>query len=411
MKIWIFNNYNMLPSQGGLNRHYFFAQQLQKMGHEPVVFVGSHPHNTQLQMIAGKETYRLEEAENIPWVYVKTANYEGSKLKRVFSMFSYYWNAKKAALALIKRYGKPDVVLGSSPHPLAAALALRLGERFGCHTAVEVRDPWPEAIVAFGIAAANHPAVVALRKLEKWLYEKADAVIFTFEGGYDYIEEQAWEDKIPRSKVHYLNNGVDLEAFSYNREHFQLEDSDLDNPELFKVVYTGSIRLANDLSLLVNAAKLINDPKVRILIWGDGDERPMLERRIREEGISNVVFKGKVEKTYIPSIVSRADLNYTHIVPSPLLRFGMSANKLFDYLAAGKPTLCAFPCGYNPIIQSQAGMDISNPTPQSVAEAIMNVVNMEPARYQSYCDCAKAAAQEYDFRNLTDKLVSILKTA
>ena len=105
MKIWMFNDYGALPSQSTITRHYFFAQELQKMGHEPAVFVGSHPHNTDLQMITGKEKFRLEPSTPFPWVYVKTKNYEGSKLKRVFSMFEYYRNAKKAALAMAKETG------------------------------------------------------------------------------------------------------------------------------------------------------------------------------------------------------------------------------------------------------------------------------------------------------------------
>ena len=410
MKIWIFNNYNMLPSQGGLNRHYFFAQQLQKMGHEPVVFVGSHPHNTQFQMITGKEYFREEPSEKFPWVYVKTVNYEGSKLKQVFSMFQYYRNAKKAAFAMAKRYGAPDAILGSSAHPLAAVLAIRLGKRFKCKAVVEVRDLWPEAIVVYGIAGTKNPVVVALRKLEKWIYKKADAVIFTCEGGYDYIKEQQWEREIPQSKIHYINNGVDLEAFEYNREHFPIEDPDLDNPERFNVVYTGSIRRVNNLGLLLNVAKQVTDPKVRFLIWGDGDERPMLQQRVQDEGISNVVFKGQVEKKYIPDIVSRANLNFARNTPSPMFRFGISFNKVFDYLAAGKPVLCDFPCRYNPVIQHHAGIDVDHPTPASVASAIMEIANMELVHYQRYCDAARLAAQEYDFKNLSQKLVCILES-
>ena len=88
-----------------------------------------------------------------------------------------------------------------------------------------------------GIAGPYNPAVLALRWLEKWIYKKADAVVFTMEGAYDYIKEQGWERDVPRSKVHYINNGVDLEAFRYNREHFQIDDPDLKNSDIFKVVY------------------------------------------------------------------------------------------------------------------------------------------------------------------------------
>lgn len=405
MKIWIFNNYNMLPSQGGLNRHYYFAKYLQKMGHEPVVFVGSHPHNTRLQMISDGKPFRQEPEAPFPWVYVRTCDYEGSKLKRIWSMFQYYRNAKKAA----KAFDPPDAVIGSSAHPLAALLAIRLVKKYRCKAIVEVRDLWPESIVAYGIAGPRNPAVLILRRLEKWLYQKADAVVFTIEGAYDYIIEQGWEKDIPRSKVFYLNNGVDLEQFRENRERFPIHDPDLENPEIFKVVYTGSIRKVNNLGLLLDAAKEVTDPRVCFLIWGDGDERPALEQRLVDEHIENVVFKGRVEKTYIPYIVSRADLNIAHNTPSPLFRFGISFNKLFDYLAAGKPVFCDFPCPYNPAVRQGAGTDLEQPTAKAIAQGVQAFCALSPEEYAAYRENAEKAAEEYDFGNLTRKLISVLE--
>lgn len=409
VKIWIFNNYNMLPSQGGLNRHYFFALQLQKMGHEPMVFVGSHPHNTSLQLIQGKEQFRLEPAESFPWVYVKTENYEGSRIKRVFSMFQYCRNAKKAALETARKQGRPDVVLGSSAHPLAAVLAIRLGKKFGCRAIVEVRDLWPESIVAYGIAGPRNPAVLALRRLEKWIYEKADDVVFTCEGGYDYIVEQGWEGRIPRAKIHYINNGVDLAVFDENRARYTVQDPDLEDPSVFKVVYTGSIRKVNHLGLLLDAAKEVTDPRVKFLIWGDGDQRAALEQRVREEEISNVVFKGKVEKKYIPSIVSRADINLIHggDQGKELFRFGISPNKMFDCFAAGRPILMDLPAKYNPVEQFQAGICLSSVS--EIPAAIRQIQVLSPQAYESLCGNARKAAARFDFRVLTQELMEILE--
>lgn len=409
MKIWIFNNYNMLPSQGGLNRHYFFAKQLQKMGHEPAVFVGSHPHNTNLQMIEGKEPFRLEPAETFPWVYVKTENYEGSKLKRIISMFQYYRNAKKAAEAMVMTDGIPEVVIGSSAHPLAAVLAIRLGQKLKCKSIVEIRDLWPESIVAYGIAGAHNPAVLILRWLEKWIYQKADAVIFTMEGAYNYILEQGWEEKIPRSKVFYVNNGVNLEEFHYNRDHYKLEDEDLDNPEFFKVVYTGSIRQANNLGLVLDAAKQITNQRICFLIWGDGEQVASLRQRLIDENITNVKFKGKVEKKFIPSIVSRANLNLMHLPPHRIFNYGISPNKLFDYLAAEKPVLCDFPCAYNPAVQRGAGVLVENATPSNIASVIEQIEQLSPDAYQAYCESAKRTAEQYDFKCLAQKLIDIVE--
>ena len=409
MKIWIFNNYNMLPSQGGLNRYYYFAKYLQRMGHEPVVFVGSHPHNTKLQMIAGKEPYAVSGEAPFPWVYVKTCDYEGSKLKRIWSMFQYYRNAKKAA----KAFDPPDAVIGSSPHPLAALLAVRMGRKYHCTSVVEVRDLWPESIVAYGVAGPHNPAVVLLRGLEKWLYKKADRLVFTREGDREYLIEQGWDAEhggpIDLNKVYYVNNGVDLETFAHYRDHFQVQDPDLEDPDSFKVIYTGSIRHVNGLGLLLDTAKEVKDPRVRFLVWGDGDELPALRQRVADEKIGNVVFKGRVEKTYIPYIVSRADLNFNHNTPVSLFRFGISFNKLFDYMAAEKPVLSDFPSRYNPSVQWGAGREVADPTPANIAREIEAFASIGPEAYAGYCANAARAAGVFDFKSLTKILVDVIE--
>lgn len=410
MNIWILNNYNMLPEQGGLVRHYNFAKCLAEKRHHVSVFVGSHPHNTDLQMIQDRSAWKIGQKTPFRWVYVRTLNYAGSRLKQILSMFQFYRNGKKAALAFFNQGERPDIILGSSAHPLAAVLAIRLAKRFRCKSIAEVRDLWPESIVAYGIAGPHNPAVLALRRLEKWIYKKADALVFTMEGAYDYIVEQGWDKDIPRSKVHYINNGVDLEQFDYNTEHFHVDDPDLDDPNTFKVVYTGSIRKVNNLGLLLDAAKCVNDPRVKFLIWGDGDEREALERRVRDEGLTNVVFKGRVEKKYIPSIVSRANLNFAHNSFTYLFNYGISFNKLFDYFAAGQPILCDFPCRYNPVIIYGAGMEVRDTRPQEIAAVIGQLAELPEEQRRLMGANARRAAEDYDFKRLTDKLMAVIES-
>ena len=229
------------------------------------------------------------------------------------------------------------------------------------------------------------------------------------EGGYDYITERGWEQAVPRAKVHYINNGVDLEQFRYNQAHFRTEDADLEDPSVFKVVYTGSIRHVNQLGTLLDAAKQVTDPAVRFLIWGDGDQRALLEQRVRDERIGNVVFKGSVDKTAIPYIVSRADLNFAHNAPQEIFRFGISFNKLFEYMAAERPALCDFPCRYNPAVRLGASDLVENPTPENIASAVIRMSRLPKVVYRSYCEAGKAAAQAYDMKALAKKLIHVLE--
>lgn len=406
MNIWLINHYAVPPKYYPLARPANFAKYLMAMGHTVTIFAASSVHNSTMNLITDGRRWREETVDGVHYVYIKCCDYQGSGLKRIYNICEFAWKLP----GVCKHFPKPDAIVATSMPPTSCAMGVHLGRKWGCKTVAEIADLWPESIVAYGIAGPHNPAVLALRRLEKWIYKKADALIFTMEGAYDYIVEQGWEKEIPRAKVHYINNGVDLEQFDYNKEHFRVEDADLDEPDTFKVVYTGSIRKVNNLGLLLDAAKNVKDSRVKFLIWGDGDERAALEQRVREEHIGNVVFKGKVEKKYIPSIVSRADLNFAHNDPSPLFRFGISFNKLFDYLAAGKPVLCDFPCPYNPAVTYGAGIEATDTQPQQIAKAIDALVTSAEQEWQSYCANARRAAEDYDFKRLTDKLIAVIES-
>lgn len=407
MNIWLINHYAVPPQYYPLARQTYFAKYLMEMGHTVTIFAASTVHNSDKNLISDGSPWREETVDGVHYVYIKCLDYQGSGLRRIYNICEFAWKLP----GVCKKFSRPDAIVATSMPPTSCAVGIHLARKYGCRGVAEIADLWPESIIAYGIAGPHNPAVIALRWLEKWIYKKADAVVFTMEGGYDYIVEQSWEKEIPRSKVFHINNGVDLKTFQYNRDHYQINDPDLDDPDTFKVVYTGSIRKVNNLGLLLDAAKEVTDPRIKFLIWGDGDERPALEQRVADEQITNVVFKGKVEKKYVPYVVSHADLNIAHNTPSPLFRFGISFNKLFDYLAAGKPVFSDFPCPYNPAIQYGAGTDLKQPTARSIAQSVQEFCELSPAEYAAYQKNAERASEEYDFTNLTRKLVAVIENS
>ena len=302
----------------------------------------------------------------------------------------------------------PDVVIGSSLTPLACLQGLRIAKYYHAKAIAEIRDLFPESLVSDGVVKKENPVLIPIYYFERKLYEYADDVIFTMAGGYDYIKERGWEEDIPVSKVHYINNGVDLEEFDYNKEHHIIHDLDLINDNIFKVVYTGSIRFTNNLGKILDVARCVKNSNIKFLIWGAGNELQKLRQRVKDEEIGNVIFKGYVEKKYIPYIVSNADLNLIHYSEMPVGRFGVSPNKLFDYMAAGKPILDDRPCNYNPLVECNAGIEIENPTVENIAKAIEDFAHMDKETYSRYCRNARKGAEEYDFKNLTQKLLKIM---
>lgn len=413
MKIWFFNNYCVLPSQGTTPRHFYFGMNLQKLGHKPVVFVGSHPHNTDIQMINDSKKYLVTSESGFPYVYVKTNNYKGSMIKRVISMLEYYRNGKKAAAHVYKKYGCPDAILGSSAHPLAAVLAIKLARKYGTKSIAEIRDLWPESIVEYGIISKNNPITKILYQLEKWIYSNADATIFTMEGGKDYIIKKEWDaghgGEVCLENVYHINNGVDLEKFNFDKKNNIFEDDDL-NKSSFKVVYTGSIRRVNQVDKLVDVAECLKErnENINILIWGDGDCKEQIEKEIIKRKLDNIKLKGFVDGKYIPYILSKADLNIYVGKTLPLYKYGISMNKLFQYLASGKPILTSFNTSYSIIDKYGCGICLTDFDVEEMANKIVEFSSMDENKYLQYKKLAAEAAEIYDYKRLTTQLISVI---
>ena len=410
--IWILNHYasGMYFDHGG--RHYNFAKYLRRAGYAPVIFSANSKHGKAERFFETDALWEERIAEEIdtPFVFVRARTYTGNGKQRVLNMIDFYRNVKKAAKEYAAQHGRPDVIYASSVHPLTLVAGIQLAKQFGVRCVCEVRDLWPESIVAYSSRfTKDNPLIKLLYRGEKWIYKKADAVVFTMEGGYDYIVEQGWGKEIPCSKVHHINNGVDLELFDYNKEHFRVEDPELDDPKVFKVIYTGSIRRVNNLGLLLDAAKCVKDPRVKLLIWGDGDEREALERRVRDEKIANVEFKGRVEKKYVPSIVSRSDLNLVHWEQAPLLKYGASYNKLFEYMAAGRPIFATVCPGYSIWGRYDCGRDTEDTRPEPLARELEKMAGLPPEELLRLGENAREGSRDYDFRVLTQELLNVIE--
>lgn len=408
MKIWIMNHYagHMRTDKGG--RHYWFSKYLNLSGHSPVVFCAIGK-NVQKELL----TVQNAEEINTPFVNVSVSGTRNGGLSKILNMASFYFRVKKAAKQYAKADGKPDVILASSVHPLTLVAGLKIAKRFKVKCICEVRDLWPEAILSYSKKIKKNSLIAKMMYAgEKWIYKKADALIFTQEGCPDYIREHKWDKEqggpIDLNKAYYINNGVDLDAFDQNVKDFRFDDPDMDDPDTIKVVYAGAIRHVNNLGLIVDAAKLIKNPKVRFVIFGSGDQLEPLKKRLVDENITNVVFKGRINKQYIPSVVTRADINLAHWRMNPLLRVGESCNKTFDYLAAGKPMFYTVRPGYSIVEKHNCGVLTEGFTAQDVANGIEKILSMSEEEIKRMNENAREAAKVYDFKVLTQTLLDII---
>lgn len=404
--VWIFNHYahGTYFNKGG--RHYWFAKNLLKKGYEPTIFCASTRHNSDMSVDIPGGTYQLKTVEKIPYVFVKATKYKNG-IERIKNMWNFYKNLYPSTAEYGKEYGKPDVILASSVHPLTLLAGIKIAKKYNVPCICEIRDLWPETIVQYGTLKKNSLVAKLLYKGEKWLYNKADKLIFTIPGGKDYVEEIG----LSSSKVRYINNGVDLEEYNKNKEEFIYSDEHLDNPSTFKILYTGSMGVANELTYLVQAAEKVQEKgidNIQFILFGNGSQRGKLKEYIQNKGLTNIVFKEKVEKKFIPNILSKSDLNVFTGKHIPLYKYGLSLNKLFDYIASGKPTLSNIESGYDILVKHDCGKSVKGGSVEALVDGILEFYNMDQKEYDQYCENSLTAIQNYDFKILTDKLEAII---
>lgn len=401
-RVWFVCHYSMPPEYEMRVKTLRFAHYLGLKGIECTIFSASTIHNTDINLIKDNSLYIERKYNDLKYVHIKCSNYSKTDLKRIINMEQFGYRFAKVA----EKFDPPDVIV-SDTYCISYKPIYKYCKKHHIPFVLDVRDLWPQSIVEYLGFSEKNPIIRVMYNMEKNMYIRADRIIFSMDGGYDYIKDRHLDSKIPSNKVFYINNGVDIEEFNNNRKEYTIVDKELEDKSIFKVVYAGSIRRVNNLGIILDAAKKIKNKSIRILIWGDGDELEPLNRRIIDESIDNVVFKGKVEKKYIPYITSKADLNLIHNNPSELFKYGISFNKLFDYLAAGKPTLSTFPCRYNPAVMAGAGVDVKEQTPDTIALCIDEFVDLDSSEY---CRKAELAAKQYDYEKLTDTLLHILES-
>ena len=399
---------NSFNNKGG--RHYWLSTELLKKNYRPTVFSASTNHVTNENLDIERGKYKEYSSGDIPFVFVKTPSYKTNNYKRVLNMLVFYKNVITVAREYAKKNEEPDIILASSVHPLTLVAGIKIAKKFNIPCIVEVRDLWPESLVAYSKISKDNILTKLLYRLEKWIYINADSIVMTWEGGKQYIIDQGWQDEVNIDKVSHISNGIILEDFDANSQKYVYEDPDLDNKNYHNIVYTGSIREVNNLGLILDAAKIIshNNKKIRFLIYGSGDEIGFLKDRVRNENITNVIFKGMVEKKYIPSILKRAYANLLHNSSTILDKYGQSQNKLFEYMASGRCIVQTYKTEFSVIDRYNCGISVEQQNPESIASALINLSN-NAEKVELKGKNARKNAIHHDFSYLTDKLIKIIE--
>jgi glycosyltransferase involved in cell wall biosynthesis len=355
------------PSQPGGLRHYEFAQHLLHNGHSVTVVAGNVSYQTgQTQVALGRKGLVKEQCVDgitVLWTYVYPALHR-SFVWRVICFLSFML----ASLIPALRAKHVDVVMGTSPpifQTLSAWLVASVRRR---PFLLEVRDLWPEFAIDMGVL--KNPVLIRLaRWLEKFMYARASHILVNSPAYRDYLIEAG----IPADKITLIPNGVNPAPFDPNDDGAEVRKA-LDLVGKFVVTYTGALGMANDIGSILHAADCLrDDPTVHFLLVGDGRERPNLEALARELDLQNVTFTGSRPREAIPSILAASDACIATLQPIPMFTTTYP-NKVFDYMAAGRPTILAIDGVIRQVVElAKGGVVVPPGDSAAIAEAIVSL--------------------------------------
>ena len=404
-RIWIVNPQTGSPERAANPRYLELAKYFMKAGHDVTTFNSSQREG----IVIPNGKYLEKQYGDYKFVHVFAPDFVGNGLKRMLSLHKFAQNV----YGLHNRFEKPDVIL-QNIHPPFDYPIVRLAKKLKCKYIAEAWDLWPEDFVTFGLIGAKNPVMKVAYAIEKQYYYHADDIVFTFLGAFDYLKRQGWMKeqggKIDPKHLHYINNGIDLAQFDRDREEHPRPDIDMNNDSLYRIVYLGSINKANNVKTLIDAAAILKEnPKYRFFIYGNGAYREELEHYVKENNVSNVVFKEpRISFAECAWVVSRATVGIMNYEKG-FGRWGVSSGKMFQYLAAGRPIVCNIDIAYDNLIEdNQLGVARDIETPQEFADAIRGIAELPKEEYKAMCRRVREVAKRFDYKVLAKREIELL---
>jgi len=407
--VWIVNQYALPRGSAGMTRHGDLASVLRDHGHDVTVIASSFHYYRSGDLAVSKRG--VTDEDGVRFVWLESASYQRNDIRRVYNMVEFYVRAVTARLG--GQVGRPDVVIGSSPSLLCALAGLDLARRHRARFVLELRDVWPDDLVAMGALREGGAVHVALDRLVRYLEARADRIVTV----PPKLAEHLVARGVPAEKVVHLPNGVFLD----DRGEPSAPLPETLRAELeacrgsFVVMYMGAHGLANGLHNVLDAARVLAaerpDLPVSFVLIGAGQQKEELVARARREGIANVRFHDPIPKGAVPAAARAADALMVHLAPVTTFdAYGRSPNKLYDYLAAGRPVLYSTTDTTTIVDAARAGLTFTPGDPRALADAVLRLARMEPEEREAMGRRGRAALEgRHDLAKLGARLSRLIE--
>lgn len=373
MNIVYIEHYAGAPQYGMEYRPYHLAREWVRSGHKVHVFAASFSHVRAKQpQLGGRGDEYQEIIDGITYHWVSACFYRGNgwgRLKNISDFLLHIWfRARKIVDSIM-----PDVVIASSTYPMDIWVAKRLSRLAGARLVFEVHDLWPLSLIEVSGLSRWHPFVVLCGIAEATAYRHANVVISILPKAGVYMVSKGMDVR----KLGVVPNGISPDEWLNEPESLPEELAAEINAAhaagRFVVGYTGSMGLPNALDTLLDAASLIKNQPIKIILVGGGLEKARLAKRVQDESLENVKIFDSISKAQVRKFLSSIDVAYIGWQKVSLYRFGISPNKLMDYMMARCPILHSVDAANDPVSEAGCGLTVAPESARAVADGLVTL--------------------------------------
>jgi glycosyltransferase involved in cell wall biosynthesis len=378
MYILLINHYAGSPQHGMEYRPYYLAREWTRAGHGVRIVAAGYSHVRGKQPSADGDAIRrrtTERIDGIEYIWYPAPAYQGNGVGRVLNIWAFLRQVWADAKRLVGE-ARPDAVIASSTYPLDIWVARRLARLARARLIFEVHDLWPLSPIELGGMSPRHPFIQLCQWAENTAYRDADAVVSML----PKVHEHAAAHGLDLRKLHIIPNGISTDDWQDGNQpiggelagHLQTEHA----RGRCVVGYAGAHGPPNALDSLLDAAKLLADQPITFVLVGDGHERPRLQRRVGGEALGNVRMFTPVPRAQVPTLLRNFDIAYVGLKNEPLFRFGVSPNKLMDYMMAARPIMFSIKAGNDPVAEAACGLTVPPESPQAIAYGLLKLAGL-----------------------------------
>ena len=405
MRILIVHQYFLAKGDAGGSRWNQFAKYWARAGHDVSVLAGTVHYATGTKPPRYKgRLFVKEQIEDRLTVYRchVSESYNRSFLGRFWAYLSFMFSSTLVGLLRVSR---PDIIVATSPPLTVAGNLWMLSALYGVPAVFEVRDLWPESAIDTGVLTSR-PLIWLSHRLEELAYRRA-AWINVLTPAFE--ESLVRRKGVPRKLISMIPNGADLDFMQPGpRDNAVRRELGLGGK--FVVSYFGAHGRANRVGQLLDAAELLKThDDIRLLLVGDGMEKPALIEDARRRGLDNVLFHDPVPKGEVADYINASDVCSAVLMLNDTFKT-VYPNKVFDYMSCKRPVLLAIDGVARELIETAgAGVYAEPENPAALADAILSL-RADPKRRREMGESGyRHVCEHFDREKLAAKYLAVLE--